>query len=216
MKRYLISMTVVLVVLLAAWTVFAQEAGKGTPAGEGARGLRPIDVNRPALPEGRPARPRGMGMDRGEQMKAVAAIEEQVAKLKALIEAQPGTEEFAKMNELSEEERTKMRDKFAKARAERQNALDAIEQNIAKLRGGRPRVEPQQLVDELQAIRDMAKEEKAEQTANRIEQLLERQKGLEGRLPRPPAGTGIAAPPSTPALPVPPPPPPEPNKPSTK
>ena len=208
MKRYLILTTVVLAVLLTAWTVFAQ----GTPAGEGAKVVRPADVNRPALPEGRPARPRGMGMDRGEQMKAVAAIEEQVAKLKALIEAQPGTEEFAKMKELSEEERTKTREKFAKAREERQNVLNAIEQNIAKLRGGRPRVEQQQLVDELQAIRDMAREEKAEQTAKRLEQLLERQKGPEGRLQGPPAGTGIAAPPSTPVPPAPPASQPEPPK----
>ena len=99
MKRYLISMTVVLAVLLAAWTVFGQEKGKTTPAGEGAKVVRSADVNRPAPPEGRPARPRGMGMGREEQLKAVAAIEEQVAKLKALVEAQAGPDEFAKMRE---------------------------------------------------------------------------------------------------------------------
>lgn len=223
MKRYLISMTVVLAVLLAAWTVFGQEAGKGTPAGEGAKekGFRPADVNRPTTPEGRQVRPRGMM--REDQLKVIAAMEEQVAKLKALIETQPGPEEFAKMKELSEEERTKLREKFAKAREGRQRAIEAIEQNIAQLRGERPRAEErQQLIDELQAIRDLARQEKAEGTAKRLEQLIDRQqKGPEGRAPglgreRPGRGVeggGTVTPPPPPA-PTPPPtptPPPQPE-----
>jgi len=197
MRRYLISMTVVLMVLLTAWVVFAQEAGKGTPAGEGARVRRPADVNRPTTPEGRPARPRGMM--REDQLKVIAAIEEQVAKLKALVEAQAGPEEFAKMRDLPEEERTKLREKFAKAREERQRIIEVIEQNIAKMKGERPRIEEQQqLIGELQAIRDLAKQEKAEGTTKRLEQLIDRQqKGPEGRLPpvratRPPAPPGPA------------------------
>jgi hypothetical protein len=224
MKRYLISTTVVLAVLLMAWVVFAQEAGKGTPAGEGAKekGVRPADVNRPTTPEGRPARPRGMGMGREEQLKAVAAIEEQVAKLKALVEAQAGPDEFAKMRDLPEgEERTKLREKFAKAREERQGVIEVIEQSIAKLRGGRPRIEEQQqLIDELQAIRELAKQEKAEETTKRLGQLIDRQqKGPEGRFPGSPGregprgegtrGAGSVAP--TPRPPVPPTPPPQPE-----
>jgi hypothetical protein len=205
MKRYLISMTVVLAVLLMAWAVFAQEAGKGTPAGEGAKVRRPADVNRPATPESRPMRPRGIG--REEQLKVVAAIEEQVAKLKALVEAQPGPDEFAKMRELPEEERTKSREKFAKAREERQSVIEAIEQNIAKLRGGRPRAEEQPvLIGDLQAIRDLAKQEKAEGTAKLVEQLIDRQQ-------RRPEGAGVVAP--TLRAPAPPPAPapkPEPGK----
>lgn len=48
MKRYIISVTIVLAVLLMVWVVFAQEAGKETPAREVARVRRPADVNRPA------------------------------------------------------------------------------------------------------------------------------------------------------------------------
>ena len=222
MKRYLISMTVVLTVLLAALVVFAQEAGKGTPAGEGAREkvIRPADVNRPVLPEGRPARPGRMG--REDQLKVIAAIEEQVAKLKALVEAQPGPDEFAKMRDLPEgEERTKLREKFAKAREERQGVIEVIEQNVVKLRGGRPRIEEQQqLIDELQAIRELAKQEKAEETTKRLGQLIDRQqKGPEGRFPVPPGregprgeGAGTVAPSPRPPTPPTPPPQPEPGK----
>jgi hypothetical protein len=222
MKRYLISTTVVLAVLLAAWTVFGQEKGKVPPAGEGAKekGIRPADVNRPTTPEGRPARPRGMM--REDQLKVIAAIEEQVAKLKALVEAQPGPDEFAKMRDLPDgEERTKLREKFAKAREERQGVIEVIEQNIAKLRGERPRIEEQQqLIDELQAIRELAKQEKAEETTKRLGQLIDRQqKGPEGRFPGSPGregprgegtrGAGSIAP--TPRPPVPPTPPPQPE-----
>ena len=86
------------------------------------------------------------------------------------------------------EERTKLREKFAKAREERQGVIEAIEQNTTKLRGGRPRIEEQQqLIDELQAIQDLAKQEKAEETTKRLGQLIDRQqKGPEGRLPGPP------------------------------
>ncbi|MCX5639046.1 MAG: redoxin domain-containing protein, partial [Planctomycetota bacterium] len=217
MKRCLISITIVLAVLLTAWAVFGQEAGKETPAGAGARVRRPADVNRPAgqrvfeglSPEERAkmkekfnqmseeekekfrAQMRekfGAGrafLGREEQLKVVAAIEEQIAKLKAVIEAQPGPEEFAKMRELPEEERTKLREKFARANEERQKAIEAIEQHIAKLKGERQRIEEQQkLIGELQAIRDLAVQEKAGETAKRIEQLIDRRrKEFEGKFP---------------------------------
>jgi len=217
MRRYLISTTVMLMVLLTAWVVFAQEAGKETPAGAGARVRRPADVNRPAAPrafEGLSPEERakmkekfdqmseeekakfraqmrekfGAGrafLGREEQLKVIAAVEEQIAKLKALIESQAGPDEFAKMRELPEEERTKLREKFVKAREERQKAVEAIEQNIVKLRGERQAIEEhQKFIAELQAIRELATKEKAGETAKRIEQLIERRrKEFEGRLP---------------------------------
>jgi len=228
MRRYLISITVVLMVLLTAWVVFAQEKGKETPAGEGARVRRPADVNRPAgqrafeglspeerakmkekfdqMSEEEKAKFRaqmrekfGAGrafLGREEQLKVIAAVEEQIAKLKALIESQAGPEEFAKMRELPEEERTKLREKFVKAREERQKAVEAIEQNIVKLRGERPAIEEhQKFIAELQAIRELATKEKAGETAKRIEQLIERrQKEFELKSPGMPGGAGIGAP----------------------
>jgi hypothetical protein len=161
-------------------------------------------------------------MMREDQLKVIAAIEEQVAKLKALVEAQAGPDEFAKMRDLPEgEERTKLREKFAKAREERQGVIEAIEQNIVKLRGERPRMEEQQgLIGELQAIHELATKEKAVETAKLVEQLINRQqKGPEGRFPVPPGrerprgeGAGTVAPSPRPPTPPTPPPQPEPGK----
>jgi peroxiredoxin len=217
-------MTVVLMVLLTAWVVFAQEAGKETPAREGAGVRRPADVNRPAgrafeglspeerakmkekfdqMSEEEKAKFRaqmrekfGAGrafLGREEQLKVVAAVEEQLAKLKVLIEAQMGSEEFAKLRELAAEERTKLREKFAKAREERQKVIESIEQQIARLKGP-PMEEFQKSISELQAIRDLAKQEKAEGTTKRLEQLIEkRQKEFEEKFPGVPRGAGIGA-----------------------
>jgi len=215
MKRYLISITIVLAVLLTAWAVFGQEAGKETPAGAGARVRRPADVNRPAGPfEGlsseerakmrekfsqmseeekekfrtqmreRPEARRPL-LGREEQLKIVAAVEEQIAKLKAVIVAQIGPEDWAKFRDIAAEEKTKLREKLAKAFEERRTIIEAIEQQIAKLKGERQRMEDQQrLIGELQAIRDSAVQEKAVGTAKHIEQLIERRrKEFEGRLP---------------------------------
>jgi len=217
MKRYLISITIVLAVLLTAWAVFGQEAGKETPAGAGARVRRPADVNRPAgtrafeglSPEERAKmrekfsqmseeekekfrtqmreRPEARRplLGREEQLKIVAAVEEQIAKLKAVIVAQIGPEDWAKFRDIAAEEKTKLREKLAKAFEERRTIIEAIEQQIAKLKGERQRMEDQQrLIGELQAIRDSAVQEKAVGTAKHIEQLIERRrKEFEGRLP---------------------------------
>lgn len=205
MKRYLISMTVVLAVLLTAWAVFAQEAGTSTPAGKDLREKRfrpdvnkSADANRPIMSEEEKAKFRAQMREkflsgrpllgREEQMKVIAAIEEQIAKLKSLVEAQIGPEELDKTKELAAEEKAKLREKFAKAREERQKIVETIEQNIAKLRGERPRMEErhQTLITELQAIRDLSKQENAVETTKRLEQLIEKQKELEVRAPGPP------------------------------
>ncbi len=111
---------------------------------------------------------------RQEQLKAVEAIEEQVAKLKAAIQS-TGTIDRSKWRELSEEERNKLREKIMKARQERQAAIGAIEEQVAKLRGPRrPQVEPQPSIGELMAIHELAVKEKATQTATRLERLIAR------------------------------------------
>jgi len=111
---------------------------------------------------------------RQEQLKAVEAIEEQVAKLKAAIQI-TGAVDRSKWRELSEEERTKLREKMAKAGRERQTAIRAIEEQLAKLRGPRrPQEEPQPSIGELRAIHNLAVKEKATQTARRLERLIAR------------------------------------------
>jgi peroxiredoxin len=85
-------------------------------------------------------------MSREEQLKAISEIEKQLAKLKAVVSSiEPPDRE--KYRNLSEEERTKLREKMIKANQERMTALIAIEQQIAKLRGrGRGPQSPSQRI----------------------------------------------------------------------
>ena len=109
---------------------------------------------------------------RDEQIKSIKAIEEQVAKLKAAVEvAVP--ENRSQLRELSEEERTKLREKMMAAMRERQTAIRAIEQELTKLKGpGRPATESQARLSELRAIHKLALKEKATQTADRLDKLI--------------------------------------------
>jgi peroxiredoxin/uncharacterized protein YxeA len=121
------------------------------------------------------------GIGREEQLKAIETIEEQVAKLKASIEA-ISPEDRSRLRELSEEERTKLREKMAKASRERQTAIRGIEEQLVKLK------QPQQsqarrqrsIGDELRAIQELAVKEKATQTADRLERLIARYQSESG------------------------------------
>ena len=86
-----------------------------------------------------------ISISREEQLKAIDAIEEQVAKLKAAV-LSIRDDVRARFRDLSEEERNKLREKMAKAARERMTAIRAIEQQLAKLRGpGRPQLRPERL-----------------------------------------------------------------------
>jgi len=130
-----------------------------------------------------------IGTGRQEQLKAIEAIEEQLAKLKAAIEAIPGREYRSRFRDLSEEERTKLREKMAKAGRDRQTAIRTIEQQLATLRGpGRPQAGRQPSIIELKVIHGLAVKEKATQTARRLERLIaryQRESGVMAPEPRP-------------------------------
>lgn len=87
-------------------------------------------------------------LSREQQLNAIIEIERQVAKLKsAVLSIEP--QDRGRFRDLSEEERTKLREKMAKAARERLSAIRAIEQQLAKLRGpGRPQ-QPQQRPERL-------------------------------------------------------------------
>ncbi|OHB60382.1 MAG: hypothetical protein A2167_07160 [Planctomycetes bacterium RBG_13_46_10] len=148
MKRYLISAVVVLTVLAVTWAVFGQEAERPREAGRG--GFRNIEA----------------------QQKAIAAIQEQVAKLKAGLDAS-AMPAGQSLQDLSEEERTKMREKFMKMREDQQQAIAAIEQQIMILKGRRQLQQEQEAsIAELQDIQALAKKENAAETAKRIEDII--------------------------------------------
>jgi hypothetical protein len=114
------------------------------------------------------------GMGREEQLQVIKVIEEQVARLKAAIEETMTPEALQKLRDAPAEETTKIREKLMKARQSRQEAIAGIEAQIAKLKGegapiGPP---PGALLGELQAIHKMAVEEKAQETAKRLERLI--------------------------------------------
>jgi hypothetical protein len=126
------------------------------------------------------SRPESMGRD--AQLESIKTIEAQVAKLKSAVEvAMP--EDRSKLRELSQEERTKLREKMMTAMRDRQTAIRAIELELAKLRGpGRPPTVSEARLSELRAIHELAVKEKATQTANRLDELIMSiQRGSVGR-----------------------------------
>lgn len=116
------------------------------------------------------SRPAPMG--REEQIAAIKEIEEQVARLKASLEA-AAPPDRSRMRDFSEEERDKLREKMIAAMRDRQMAIRAIDEQLARLRGpSRPGPEPRAPISELKAIHDLAVKENATETAARLEKLM--------------------------------------------
>ena len=116
------------------------------------------------------SRPASLGRD--EQLKSIKAIEAQVAKLKAAVEVGM-SENREKIRELSQDDRTKLREKMMAAMRERYTAIRAIEQELAKLKGpSRPTSISDVRLNELRAIHKLAVKEKATRTADRLDKLI--------------------------------------------
>ncbi len=114
-------------------------------------------------------------LGREQQLKVVAAIQEQLNKLKAAVES-IDPEARNRMRDGTQAERTKLRDSMMAAMRSRMNAVRAIEQELAKLSpSGRTGLQPQRPgINELKAIHGLAVKEKATETAKGIEQLMAR------------------------------------------
>ena len=215
MKKYL-TILIALVVLLAAYPIFGQREGRSTGRRGGGAGMFMLtpeqrekwrDMSQEereklmaemrekwqnmSEAEREKARAQmrerfGSGrrfLGREEQLKAIKAIEKQLAKLKANIEAMGERRSF---RDLSEEERTKLRERFAKAREVQQTATKTIIAQIAMLQGQRqPTAEGEELIivntGELKAIRELAVKEKAKETAQRLERISRGRRGFGGR-----------------------------------
>ena len=164
MKKYLTVIVVIAVALAMAWVTFGQERTASRVAGAGGA--------------------RGGFMTPEEQQKVIEAIEQQVAKLKEGLKAQPRPEGFA---DLSEEEKTQLREKFTKAREARQAAIGTILAQLARLQGRmQPPAEGEQFIivntADLKAVRELAVKEKAKETEDRLTTMIERPtRGFGGR-----------------------------------
>jgi uncharacterized membrane protein len=202
MKRYIVSIGIVLAVLIAAFNAFGQDANRAGRV-EQRENMRERFQNmtpeerekfRQEMRERRQQwenmsdeerekfraemserfGPSSRGMEYEQQLESIKAIEEQVARLKAAIEA-ASPENRSRIRELPEEERTKLREKMMAAMRERQAAIRAIEQELEKLKGpGRTVTDPRVRISELQSIHKLAVEEKATRTAERLERFIAR------------------------------------------
>lgn len=189
MKKRICLALIAVVVLSTAWVAFAQREG----GGEGRRGQNLSEEQRTRMREMRErfqnmseeerekARAemrqrfggRGRRMGREDQLKAIEDVEKQLASLKKGIQAQPT--ERRSFRDMSEEERTKMREEFTKAREARNKAFKAIITQIARLQGQRQPAEGEELLiintAQLKSIQELAVKEKAKETAQRLERL---------------------------------------------
>jgi hypothetical protein len=113
---------------------------------------------------------------RETQNKAIATIQADAVKLRAGFEeagrALPTPEQWESM---SEQERDKLRQAGRTRWEEQQRILADLEQQIAVLKGPRQlKLQCDAAVQELAAIRDLARQEKASQAAERIQKLIDR------------------------------------------
>lgn len=156
-KNVVVTILAVVLVLAVAWAAFGQAAGGG-----GQRGAQMREA----------------------QTKALAAIQESVAKLKSMMEAQAKAMEGRSFQDMSEEERTKMREESTKRREEQQKVMAAMQQQMDTLKGGRQLMtEHQQAMTPLKDALASAKKENAKETAGMLEKLIaDRQKQFDGKM----------------------------------
>ena len=162
MKKCMVLIIVVLTALAIVWPAVA-------PAQESARRSDPNDADRPTARGARPPAPNREGRD-APSLRGLSPEEQAALK-----------EKWQNMSEAEKNEfRAKMRDRLGPATGptERPDAAAAIEQQIAQLK-----TEQEQAISELREILDLARKEKAGQTAKAVESLIaKRQKEFQERL----------------------------------
>jgi TolA-binding protein len=129
---------------------------------------------------------RGPFMGREERMKAIGAIEAQLAKLKE--EGERPSFNRENFQNMSEEERAEFREKMMKVLQERQKVFQTIMAQLAQLQGRRgPAPEGARYMiittADLKPIQEAATKEKAEETSKLLARLGGRGRGFGGRRP---------------------------------
>jgi len=181
MKKYAIPAVILLVVLALVMVSFGQAQDREAMR---ERWQNMSEEERAAFRQRMRERGFGARLSREDQEKAVKAIEEQVAKLKAAIQVERPQGGF---RDLSEEERNKLRQSMT----DRRNALQAIITQIAALQGRRA---PEGAEDarfiiintaDIKPIQEMAEKEKAKETAELLARMASRGFGrfFRGRRP---------------------------------
>jgi hypothetical protein len=184
MKKYLIPIVAVLAVLAVVLVSYGQAQDRNAQRQSMRERFQNMsEEERAKFREQMRARGFGARLSREDQEKAVKAIEEQVAKLKAAIQVERPQGGF---QNLSEEERAKLRQSMT----DRRNALQAIIAQVARLEG---RTQPEQegarfiIINtaDLKPIQEMAEKEKATETSQLLARMAARGsgRGFGGRRP---------------------------------
>ncbi len=156
MNRRVVIGVAVLLTGAVAWTAFGQAQGGGRA---------------------------GFGRMRETQQKAIAALQEEVGKLKAMMDQQPGAG-GRNFQDMSDDERAKMREEMTKRREQQQQIMASIQQQLDTLRGGTEIMrEHQQAMEPLKDLLASAQSEKATATAAKIQKVMdEKQKQFEAKM----------------------------------
>ena len=159
MKKQSIVVVGILLAAAMAWTAFAQPQGGGGAGG-------------------------GFGRMREAQQNALAALQEQIGKLKAMMEQGMQAMQGRDFQNMTEDERTKMREEMTQRREEQAKIMASMQQSLDTLKGGRQlATEHQEAMAPLKDILASAQQENAKATAKKIEELIaQRQKQYTDRL----------------------------------
>jgi hypothetical protein len=183
MKKYLIPTVAVLLVLVVAWTAFGQAQERGRQRGNMRERMQNMSEEERAQfiakmrERGGPRGGGAMVMGGQAQEEAIKTIEEQLAKLKAAQITRPQ----GGYQDLSEDERAKLRETMTKTFQSRQQALQTIIAQVAALQGRRQPAAGagagQFLIintSDLRPIQAAAKKEEAKETTQLLERLIAR------------------------------------------
>ena len=165
MKKSTIIAVGVLLTMTVAWAAFgqAQGGGGGARRGGGAGGAGG-----------------GRGGMMGPQMqKTVTDLQEQVTKLKALVDAGAKAMEGKTFQDMTDEDRAQMKERSTQQQA----IMASIQQNVDRLRMRQMAAEYNQSMTALKDAQAAAQKENAKETAQKLGQIIaEREKQMEEKV----------------------------------
>ncbi|MCU0918437.1 MAG: hypothetical protein MUC88_28325 [Planctomycetes bacterium] len=147
MKRSTMIAVGVLFTMAVAWAAYGQAGGGGERRG-------------------------GFGRMGEAQQKAIADLQEQVAKLKTFMDQGMKAAQGRNYQDMSDEERTKMREEFTKRNEEQAKIMAAIQQSVDRLRMRQMAAEYNESMTALKDAQASAQKEKATETAQKLGQII--------------------------------------------
>jgi hypothetical protein len=155
MKKSTMIAAGILLTMTVAWAAYGQAGGGG--GGRGGRG----------------------GMMGPEAQKAVAGLQEQVAKLKALVDAGAKAMEGKTFADLSDDDRAQMKERTTQQQA----VMAAIQQGVDRLRVRQMATEYNESMTALKDAQASAQKENAKDTAQKLGQIIAaREKQMEEKV----------------------------------